>query len=148
MWVAPPAEAWRRIPSWEWHRAGVDGARSRTVLAAARVASALERTLAGAGVGAEVERVLRAVPGVGVWTAAEVAQRAHGDADAVSVGDLHVPGLVGWNLAGRLVDDDGMLELLAPYTPHRYRVQRLLETGGRWPPRRAPRMAVQDMRAF
>ncbi|HMA47478.1 MAG TPA: hypothetical protein VKP11_09810, partial [Frankiaceae bacterium] len=147
MRVCPPARVWRRVPSWEWHRAGVDGARSRAVVAAAAVAPALERTLALTSYH-QVERALRTVPGVGAWTAAEVAQRAHGDADAVSVGDYHLPSLVGWTLAGRPVDDDGMLALLAPYAPHRYRVVRLLAAGGVRVPRFGPRIPVQDMRSY
>ena len=47
------------------------------------------------------------VPGIGVWTAAEIAQRAWGDRDAVSVGDFHIPALVGWALLGRPIDDAG-----------------------------------------
>ena len=43
---------------------------------------------------------LTALPGLGPWTAAEVAVRALGDADAVSVGDYHLPNLVGSVLAG------------------------------------------------
>jgi 3-methyladenine DNA glycosylase/8-oxoguanine DNA glycosylase len=93
-------------------------------------------------------RRLRAVPGVGAWTAAEVAQRALGDADAVSVGDLHIPRLVGWALVGRPVDDDGMLEILAPYAPHRHRVVRLVEMSGARSPRFAPRYAPRDIRGL
>ena len=59
-----------------------------------------------------------------------------GDADAVSVGDYNLPGAVGWALAGRVVDDAGMLELLAPYAGHRYRAARLVELSGLRPPRR------------
>jgi 3-methyladenine DNA glycosylase/8-oxoguanine DNA glycosylase len=86
------------------------------------------------------------VPGVGAWTVAEVRQRAHGDADAVSVGDFHIPKLVGWCLAGRPVDDAGMLELLEPYAGHRYRAVRLLELSGTQYPRFAPRYAPRDFR--
>ena len=108
MKVCPSPEVWRRIPSWDWHRAGVDGKRARTVLAAAQVADSLERTLSRPS--DEVAALLRVVPGIGVWTAAEVSQRAHGDADAVSVGDFHVPDIVGWALASRPMNDDEMLE--------------------------------------
>ena len=94
----------------------------------------------------EAARRLRAVPGVGLWTAAEIAQRALGDADAVSVGDLHIPGLVGWALASRPLDDDGMLELLAPYAPHRHRVVRLVELSGVARPKFAPRYAARNIR--
>jgi 3-methyladenine DNA glycosylase/8-oxoguanine DNA glycosylase len=96
------------------------------------------------GAGPAVERALRTVPGVGAWTAAEVAQRAHGDADAVSVGDFHLPSLVGWALAGRRMDDDGMLELLEPYRPYRAWVVRLIELGGPRPPRFGPRFAPRS----
>jgi len=147
MRVSPSAERWRMIPSWEWHRAGVDSARSRAALAAASVASGLERTLMLGRGGAEVWRKLRTVPGVGVWTAAETSQRAHGDSDAVSVGDYHLPALVGWALIGKPVDDDGMLELLAPWPGHRQRVMRLIEASGFAKPRFGARMTVQDHRA-
>lgn len=43
--LPPTPEEVRRIPSWEWLRLPVDGARSSTILRAARVAPALERTL-------------------------------------------------------------------------------------------------------
>ena len=136
--VTPAPETVRAIPSWEWLRLPVDPGRSRTAVAAARVAPALERTVALAN--ADAERRLRSLPGIGVWTAAEVRQRAHGDPDAVSFGDYHVPGLIGVNLTGSPVDDDGLAELLEEYRPHRYRVQRLVELCGRSLPRRGPRM--------
>ncbi|WP_242889329.1 DNA-3-methyladenine glycosylase family protein [Actinomadura litoris] len=140
MRVPPPPAVWVRIPSWEWHRSGLEAVRARTIIGAARVAARLEADPA--------EARLRTLPGVGVWTAAETRQRAVGDPDAVSVGDYHVPGLVGWALIGRKVDDAGMLELLEPYAGHRYRVTRLLESSGRRPPRRGPRLPVRDYRSF
>lgn len=152
MRVPPTARAWLRVPSWDWHRAGVDSKRSRTVLAVCQEAERLERTTALPE--AEAEAVLRTVPGVGVWTAAETLQRAHGGADHPSVGDLHVPGLVGWALAGEpWADDARMLELLEPYAGHRHRAVRLVELAvalGLVPPRprRAPRYAVRDFRAM
>ena len=143
----PSAETWRRVPSWEWHRAGVGPDRSATFLRAAVVAASLERTLASGRGGPDVERALRSIPGVGVWTAAETTQRAHGDPDAPSVGDYHLPALVGWALRGEPVDDDGMLELLAPWAGHRQRIMRLIESSGFAKPRFGPRMTVQDHRA-
>ena len=146
MRVPPPASAWRRIPSWEWHRAGVEGVRARTIISAAEVAGRLEEIVTMSS--ADADRRLRALPGIGVWTSAEVRQRACGDADAVSVGDYHLPTWVGWALAGRVVDDAGMLELLAPYAGHRHRAARLVELSGLHPPRRGPRMSVRDYRSF
>jgi 3-methyladenine DNA glycosylase/8-oxoguanine DNA glycosylase len=139
MRVTPSPEQWAAIPSWEWLRAGIDPRRSKVVIRSAQAAGRLEATVGLPGT--EAERVLRAVPGVGVWTAAEVRQRAHGDADAVSFGDYHVAKDIGWGLLGEEIDDDGLAELLEPYRPHRYRVQRLLELAGIQRPRRGPRMA-------
>ncbi|HET7475548.1 MAG TPA: DNA-3-methyladenine glycosylase 2 family protein [Dermatophilaceae bacterium] len=139
LWVPPSALAWTRIPSWEWLRAAVDGARSRAAVQAAGAAGRLEECASMSG--PDAERRLRVIPGIGRWTAAEVRQRALGDADAVSFGDYHVAKNIGWALVGEEVDDDGMAELLEPYAGHRFRVQRLLELAGVGRPRRGPRMA-------
>ncbi len=147
MRVAPDAEVWRRVPSWDWHRAGVDTKRSDAVMRATRSAEALERTLALGRGGDEVARLLRTVPGVGVWTAAETTQRSHGDPDSPSVGDLHLPALVGMALAGRPVDDDGMLELLEPWRGHRHRIVRLILASGVRVERRAPRATIPAHRS-
>jgi 3-methyladenine DNA glycosylase/8-oxoguanine DNA glycosylase len=135
--VPPSAAQWAAVPSWEWLQAGVDGARSAAVVRAARAAGRLEQTLAMPA--AEAERRMRSLPGIGAWTAAEVRQRAHGDADAVSFGDFHVPGQIGLALVGEKVDDEGLAELLEPYRPHRVRVQRLVELEGPRQARRASR---------
>ena len=138
LWVQPSAGRIRTVPSWEWLRMHVDPARSRTLVHAARVAPSLERTVGLEAV--EVDRRLRSLPGVGVWTSAEVRCRAHGDADAVSFGDYHIAKDVGWALTGEPADDARMAELLEPYLPHRHRVQRLVELARLGRPRRGPRM--------
>jgi 3-methyladenine DNA glycosylase/8-oxoguanine DNA glycosylase len=144
--VPPGPREWALIPSWEWHQARVGPERSRTIVTAAPRAGGLERTL-GLPV-AEVEPALRSLPGVGVWTAAEVRQRAHGDPDAVSVGDAHVAEQVVYALTGEMDgDDDRMLELLEPWAGHRYRVVRMIELSGVSRPRRGPRYAGLDHRA-
>jgi 3-methyladenine DNA glycosylase/8-oxoguanine DNA glycosylase len=89
------------------------------------------------------------LPGVGEWTAAETAQRAFGDADALSVGDYHLASMVGWRLLGYAIDDPAMVELLEPLRPHRHRAVRLLEvTGPAHAPRRAARQAIPNLRAI
>ncbi|ORW95372.1 3-methyladenine DNA glycosylase [Mycobacterium sp. IEC1808] len=144
MRVPPSADAWRHIPSWEFHRANVDPRRAQTVVACARRAASLERLVARPA--EEARRALTSLPGVGEWTAAETAQRAFGDADAVSVGDYHIPKMIGWTLLGRPVDDAVMLELLEPMRPHRHRVVRLLEASGlAYEPRRGARLPVQQI---
>jgi 3-methyladenine DNA glycosylase/8-oxoguanine DNA glycosylase len=146
MRVVPAPATWLAIPSWEWHAAGVEAVRARTIAGAARVSGRLEEILAMAP--ADADRRLRALAGIGPWTSAEVRQRACGDADAVTIGDYHLPAVVGWALAGHVVDDAGMLKLLAPYAGHRHRAARLVELSGIRPPRRGPRMAARDYRAF
>jgi 3-methyladenine DNA glycosylase/8-oxoguanine DNA glycosylase len=166
MRVFPDPGTWRRIPSWEWHRAGVEGVRAETIIRAASVAGSLERLLALTH--EEADRKLRTIPGIGVWTSAEARQRAAGDPDAVSVGDYHLKNVVGWALAGRdRSTDEEMLALLEPFKGHRHRATRLIGlsrgtratraagsgigiarygTGG--PPRRGPRMSIRDYRSF
>ena len=135
----PPPRTLALIPSWEWLAMQVDPARSRTLVAAARVADTLERMLPAEPGRADAR--LRSLPGVGVWTSAEVRARALGDADAVSFGDYNVARDVGWALTGEPVDDAGLADLLEPYRPHRLRVQRLVGMARLAPPRRGPRLA-------
>ena len=93
----PPPPAALLVPDLGLAPGGVGIDRQRAIRAAATVAPRLEECgdLTPA----------RRWPGcgwcrIGVWTAAETAQRALGDADAVSVGDFHIPGLVGHFLIG------------------------------------------------
>src|SRR3984957_2728712 len=170
MRVFPPPGTWRRIPSWEWHRAGVEGVRAETIIRAASVADSLERLLTLNH--EEADRKLRTIPGIGVWTSAEARQRAAGDPDAVSVGGYHLKNVVGWALAGKdRPSDEEMLALLEPFKGHRHRATRLIGLSGgarpgrtpgagadagtgtvRYgagrPPRRGPRMSVRDYRKF
>ncbi|MCH0538468.1 DNA-3-methyladenine glycosylase 2 family protein [Streptomyces sp. MUM 203J] len=144
MYVMPDARTWAGIPSWDWHRAGVDGKRSATVLRAVRVAPRLEE--ASAMVPEDACRRLELIPGIGPWTSAETVQRSNGAPDAVSVGDYHLPGVIGHALGdNRDADDTEMLRLLEPYAGQRHRAVRLILLSGHTPPRRAPRMSVRDI---
>jgi len=147
MQVPPSPEQWASIPTWEWHTAGVDPRRARTIVNATRYAARLEEAVDMSPTDAAARLTL--MPGVGAWTAAEVAQRALGDADALSVGDYHLSNYVGHALWGRDMTDDEMLEAMTPWAGHRYRVVRLLGAAGvRGRPRRGPRMAFVDYRAI
>jgi 3-methyladenine DNA glycosylase/8-oxoguanine DNA glycosylase len=147
MRVPPPAEVWRRIPSWEFHLANVDPGRARTLVGCAQRADSLERLCARPA--EQARKALTSLPGVGVWTAAETAQRAFGDADALSIGDYHLAKVVGWSLLGHPIDDDAMVALLAPLRPHRHRAVRLLEVSGlARNPRFGARQAIPDLRAI
>lgn len=143
--LLPPSPArLASTPSWVFHRAGVERRRADTI----RVACSYRGRLEGAAAlpSAEAQRRLLALPGVGRWTAAEVALLALGDADAVSLGDYHLPHQVAWALAGEArADDARMLELLEPYRGHRGRVIRLVVAGHRGPPRLGPRMPLRSI---
>ncbi|MFJ3204963.1 DNA-3-methyladenine glycosylase family protein [Streptomyces sp. NPDC086989] len=144
LYVMPDARTWALIPSWDWHKAGVDIKRSATIVRCARVANRLEE--AAAMELPQAAARLEAVPGIGPWTSAETLQRSNGAADAVTTGDLHLPGIIGWALAGnRAADDAEMLELLAPYAGQRHRAARLVLLAGHAPPRRAPKMRKTDI---
>lgn len=144
--VPPTPKVLLRLHDWEWHKAGVDGARRRTLVAAAQVAHQLERAVEQRGTTGMAR--LRVVSGIGVWTAAEIAQRAWGDADAVSFGDLHIPHTVGHALVGHRLDDAGMAEVLAPYVPQRQRAVRYIEAAGIRAPRYGPRFSPRDYRRW
>jgi 3-methyladenine DNA glycosylase/8-oxoguanine DNA glycosylase len=155
--VVPPRPAvWQTVPGHVFHQAGVGPQRRNAIRAAAVLGTRLDSLGLGAdglpagGVeaSARLDAALRSVPGLGVWTSAEIRQRVLGDPDAVSVGDAHVPHIVGAGLAGRRVDDAGMLELLAPWRGHRHRVTVLLAMGGPAAERFGPRYAPIDFRAF
>lgn len=146
MFVPPTVEGWRHVPSWAWHRAGLEPPQARTIVEAARRGDAIARAAASAFDADDRERVLTSLRGVGPWTSAETRIRAFGDPDAVSVGDYHLAHHVGYALTGSRVDDDGMLELLAPWAGHRQRVIRLIYASGVIEPRRGPRLHPEDHR--
>lgn len=132
------------LPYQDFHPFGIERKRAATVKIACSYARRLEETVTMAPDAAR--RRLLALPGVGEWTTALVAGAAWGDADAVEVGDFHVPNLIAWYLAGEPRGNDArMLELLAPYAGHRARVIRLIEYSGVRAPRYGPRLAVADL---
>jgi 3-methyladenine DNA glycosylase/8-oxoguanine DNA glycosylase len=140
--LAPGPEVVAGLRYHELHPLGLEQRRAITLIRAAERAAWLQAAVTMSA-GAALAR-LRAIPGVGPWTAAEVARPAFGDPDAVSVGDFHIPDMVCWALAGEPRGDDSrMLELLEPYKGQRGRVVRLIEAAGIRPPRYGPRLAAQ-----
>ena len=140
----PPApEALAALPYHAYHPFGVEIRRANVIRGLAARAPRLERAVhMPAG---EARSFLTAFPGVGAWTAAEVALSALGDPDAVSVGDYHLPNTIAWALAGEpRGTDERMLELLAPYPGHRGRAIRLIEAAGIIAPRFGPRSTVRS----
>ncbi len=130
------------LPYFSFHPFGIERRRAEVLRALGARASRLD---AAADLPLdEAEAAIGAVRGLGPWSVAEVARIALGDADAVSVGDFHVPNLVAWALAGEPRGSDGrMLELLEPFRPDRGRVQLLLEAAGRTAPSFGPRVEAR-----
>ena len=145
--LQPSPEVLAATPSWAFHPYGIEMRRAGVIRFAAARSGRVEETAAMAP--DDARRRLTVFPGVGAWTAAEVALAALGDADAVSVGDFHLPHLVSWVLAGEpRGNDERMLELLEPYRGHRGRVIRLLEAAGFAAPRFGPRLPLQRISAI
>jgi len=142
LWLPPSAGALRRLPG-PAEALGLCERRAAVLREVGWRAARLEEV---AWHPDRLGRRLRALPGVGPWTAAEVLLRGAGDSDAVPVGDLHLPSLVAWNLAGEArADDARMLALLAPCRGQRGRVLRWLLAAGALPPRRAPRPSLRPL---
>lgn len=143
--LPPDPEVLATVAYYDLHVLGVERKRADTVRRVAAQARQLDR-LAGLPI-ADAHARLRLIPGVGPWSAAEVALVALGDPDAVPVGDVHLPRIVTHVLTGTAVDDDdAMLEVLEPFAGHRGRVIRLIQAAGLTAPRHAPRYAPRDVR--
>ncbi len=143
--LPPRPETLASLPYHAYHPIGIERRRAEVVRRAATRATWLETSASAE----EATRRLRSLPGIGIWTAAEVVRNAFGDPDALSVGDYHLPSIVSWALAGEPRGDDArMLELLEPYRGQRGRVQRLLEVGRIVPPRYGPRTAPRRIAAI
>ena len=143
--LPPDAATLASVPYHAFHPIGIERRRAEVVRRAASRAAWLEAAVSAE----EAARRLRSLPGIGAWTAAEVVRVTHGDPDAVSVGDYHLPNAVAWALAGEArADDARMLELLEPYRGQRGRVQRLMEVGRIVAPRYGPRMAPRRIAAI
>ena len=144
----PPApETLAALPYYAYHPLGLERRRAELIRRVAARAAWFEAIVDLPLPDAHAR--LTAVPGIGPWTAAEVAVRALGDPDAVSVGDFHLKNLVAFSLAGEpRADDARMLELLEPWRGQRAWVVRLLELGGAAPPRRGPRLSSRRIDAI
>ena len=142
--LQPDPATMATLPYHALHPFGVERRRADLVRRVASHARRFEEIVAMAHDAAEAR--LRALPGIGPWTAAEVLLRAAGDPDAVSVGDFHLPNVVAFALAGEVRGTDArMLELLEPWRGQRARVVRLIELSGLRPPAFGPRYAPRSI---
>jgi 3-methyladenine DNA glycosylase/8-oxoguanine DNA glycosylase len=144
LYLPPDPAVLAETPYFRFHPWGVERRRAELIRAVGAQAPSLE-ALAEAPF-EEASKRLQAIPGIGPWTSAEVLRLSFGDADAVSVGDYHLPNIVAWAFASEpRADDERMLELLEPYGGQRGRVQRLLEASQIAPPAHGPRMDAREI---
>ena len=122
------------------HRFGIERKRAQVLIECARRADRLEEALTMSPADARVR--LRAIRGIGPWTSEAVMGVAYGDRDAVPTGDLNLPSMVTWALAGRpRGTDQEMLEIFEAYRPYRRRAVLLVKRSGIRPPKYGPRSA-------
>jgi 3-methyladenine DNA glycosylase/8-oxoguanine DNA glycosylase len=121
----PAAEMLARVAQFELEALGIDAQRSRTLV---RFAQESRFVPLKPGMSfAELRKHLLRVPGIGPWTTESVMGYGAGDADVAIPGDLHLPHLVSYALAGEAEgSDERMMELLEPFRGHRFRIIRLL----------------------
>ena len=142
--LPPDPKVLASLPYYSFHPLGIERRRADTIRRCCAWAPKLEA--ASAMSAADAHRRLTMIPGVGPWTAAEVAAVAFGDPDAVSVGDYHLPHQVSWTLAGEARGSDArMLELLEPYRGQRGRAIRFITASGLRPPRFGHRMPLRSI---
>lgn len=147
LWLPLDAQRLRAIPAAAFPAAGALARQGATLHEIARRANRLEEAVAMDADTAE--RRLRAIPGVGPWTARSVLLHALGHADVVPLGDYHLPRHVAYALTGEdgPADDARLLALLEPLRGQRGRVVRWISAAVAPPARRAPRPALRAIDA-
>ncbi|MFC5863120.1 DNA-3-methyladenine glycosylase family protein [Acidicapsa dinghuensis] len=125
----PSAEVLAAVPQFALESIGIDAKRAKTLLRFAR-----EMRFVSLKPGMDFEQLrqtLLRVAGIGPWTTETVLGYGAGDTDAAIPGDLHLPRIVCYALAG---EEDGtderMMELLEPFRGHRFRIIRLITSAG------------------
>lgn len=129
LWLAPRPEHWLGLSQPAARAIGIDAKRWEALQCAARAAAELE---ARAHDPEALADYALAIPGTGPWTTGLLRGLGLGDADAVVLGDVHMPHDVSAFLEGVPHGSDArMLELLEPFRPHRFRVVRVMLGRGR-----------------
>ena len=140
-WILPAPATVAELGYHNFHPLGVERKRAGVLIRTARELHRLDNLLEKTP--AQVQARLRRIQGIGPWTAAMVTITAMGDADAVPLGDFHIPNTIAWVLAGESRgNDQRMLELLKPYQGHRWRVIRLAKASG-GAPKFGPRLGLK-----
>ena len=125
----PAADVLAAVPQFELERMGVDAKRAKTLLRFAKELRFV--SLRPAMDFTQLRQTLLRVCGIGPWTTETVMGYGAGDTDAAIPGDLHLPRVICYALAGEMQGtDERMMELLEPFRGHRFRIIRLLSAAG------------------
>lgn len=125
----PPAGVLAQVPQFALESIGIDAKRAKALL---RFAREMQFVSLKPGMDfAQLRQILLRVAGIGPWTTETVLGYGAGDVDAAIPGDLHLPRILCYALAG---EEDGtderMMELLEPFRGHRFRIIRLITSAG------------------
>ena len=129
LWTPPGPEHWLAMRQPQARALGIDAQRWRALLVASRAADEVQSQSADP---VTLVRFVARLPGTGPWTTGLLSGLGAADADAVVLGDVHLP----HDLSAFFTDvpvgsDARMLELLEPFRPNRFRVVRVLMGHGR-----------------
>ncbi len=132
LWLPPTPDDWLALPQPHARALEIDAHRWHALQQASRAAAEVESRRADR---AALSDYLSAIPGTGPWTTGLMLGLGTGDADAIVLGDVHMPHDVSALLTGvPFGSDEKMVALLEPFRPHRFRVVRvMLATGRRGP---------------
>ena len=127
--IPPGPDDWLALRQPRARALGIDARRWSALQHAAR--AAIEVAARAHDREALRELALR-LPGTGPWTTGLLLGLGTADADAIVLGDVHLP----HDISALLTDvpvgsDDKMVALLEPFRPHRFRVVRVLMGSGR-----------------
>ncbi len=129
LWLPPTPADWLALPQPHARALEIDAHRWQALHHASRAAAEVESRRADR---TALSDYLMAIPGTGPWTTGLMRGLGTGDADAIVLGDVHMP----HDVSALLTDvphgsDDKMVELLEPFRPHRFRVVRVMLGSGR-----------------
>lgn len=145
--VPPSADEVASKSYFEFHPFGIERQRADALRTAAREMARLDHLIESDSQAASIR--LQHIRGIGPWTAGYIRAVTFGDPDAIVTGDFGMPSMVSWALAGEPRGDDvRMVELLEPFTGHRWRIVRLLMAAGLVAPRRGPLRRNLDIRSM
>jgi len=127
--VPPCPEDWLALRQPGARALGIDAHRWRALQHAARAAN---EVASRAHDRAALEDFVMRLPGTGHWTTGLLRGLGTGDADAIVLGDVHLP----HDISALFTDvpmgsDEKMVALLEPFRPHRFRLVRALMGSGR-----------------